>query len=358
MAILLGKLYLILSALGKTCYPSGPLSVFLCGYNLLLQNLPRLPTGLDNDVHGIVKTANYRRLIPSLLAGLIVLAACDFSQPAATQAAPTPQTPSAIPDTPSGEPSTAPSELAALVNGEAVLLPDFEANLARFQAAQTELGTLLATEDASARVLADMIDRLLLAQGARQEGFVLDESSVAERVNKLEQQAGGAEAFAAWMDANFYTPESFRRDLALEMEAAWMRQQILAALPETAEQVLARQVLFYTPFEADRVYDQLESGTPFDTIVTNNDPDGLGYLGWFPRGYLLDPELEEAAFALQPGQYSPVIQTKLGYHILQVLDRDPARPLSPDARLVFSARLLEQWLADKRTQSQIQNLLP
>ena len=33
--------------------------------------------------------------------------------------------------------------------------------------------------------------------------------------------------------------------------------------------------------------------------------------------------IEEAAFALQPGQFSQVIETEIGYHILYLVDRDP-----------------------------------
>jgi peptidyl-prolyl cis-trans isomerase C len=78
-----------------------------------------------------------------------------------------------------------------------------------------------------------------------------------------------------------------------------------------------------------------------------------GELGWFPRGYLLEPSLEEAAFVLQPGQYSDVIQTQAGYHILYLEERDPARPLSPDALLTLQERAVQDWLAKRKTESKI-----
>src|SRR5690606_8789813 len=62
-----------------------------------------------------------------------------------------------------------------------------------------------------------------------------------------------------------------------------------------------------------------------------------GDLGWFRRGEML-PELEEAAFALQPGQLSEPVRTRFGYHIVLVRERREVPP--PDYEEV-AARLRE-----------------
>jgi parvulin-like peptidyl-prolyl isomerase len=83
-----------------------------------------------------------------------------------------------------------------------------------------------------------------------------------------------------------------------------------------------------------------------------------GDLGWFPRGYLNDPTIEDTAFSLEPGQYSQVIQTAVGYHILYLLEKDPQHPLQSDARRVLQVKSIQDWLSERRKQSDIQILLP
>jgi parvulin-like peptidyl-prolyl isomerase len=53
-----------------------------------------------------------------------------------------------------------------------------------------------------------------------------------------------------------------------------------------------------------------------------------------------------------------VIKTRLGYHIVQVLERDPQRLLDPDARLVLQTKAIRQWLEARQAQSNIEILLP
>ncbi len=280
----------------------------------------------------------------------LVLSACG-SNPPVTNSGST-QLPTPIQVTPTLSPPV------ATVNGEEIPKDLYEIHLAQYQAAQAESGTLLASEGVEQIVLDDLIDRLLLAQGARAGGFVLDDATIDQRLNAVVEQADGQDAFNAWLAAQGYTAEQFRKELALEIEAGWKRSQITDGVPTSAEQVEARQILLTDSFQADRLLSQLDGGTPFDQVALNNDPQGLGYLGWFPRGYLLEPEVEEAAFALQPGEYSQVVETSLGFHLIEVLNRDPDRALNPQARLKLQMKALGDWLQQQRDQSTIEILLP
>ncbi len=52
-----------------------------------------------------------------------------------------------------------------------------------------------------------------------------------------------------------------------------------------------------------------------------------GDLGWFKHGAML-PEFEQAAFALETGQTSDVVQTRFGLHIIRVVEK---RHIEPDS---------------------------
>lgn len=284
----------------------------------------------------------------------IVLAGCSREAPTPS-ASPLPTTSFVVSTTPTqSQPTPTPVPSVATVNGEAILLSDYQAELSRYQA---DVGTELATEDQQ-RVLNELIDQLLLAQAAAEAGFVVDETILQERYAGLVSQLGSDQALRDWMDANAYTEESFRRTLARSVAAAWMRDQIAAEVPSALEQVHIRQILLYNSEEADRVIAQLQSGEDFADLAALNDPAAGGDLGWVPRGYLLDAKLDEAAFSLQPGEFSAVIQTSAGYHILQVLEREPLLPLEFDARLALQRRAVQDWLVARRSQSQIQVFTP
>ena len=290
-----------------------------------------------------------------LLLVALLLTGCALPRPATTVVPPTetlPPIPTLSP-TPL-EPTATSDPMVALVNGEMISLADFQAELSRYQAA---VGTELATEDEQ-RVLDDLIDQVLLAQAAPEVGFELGGETLQANYSRLVEEAGGEQVFKEWLATNNYTEGSFQHALARSMAAAWMRDQIAEGVPLTIEQVHARQVLLYNLEEAQSVISQLDSGADFETLAGEYDPSAGGDLGWFPRGYLLDPKLDEAAFSLEIDAYSEIIQTQAGFHILQVLERDPGRPLEPGARQALQLRALEDWLAQRRSQSQIQILLP
>jgi parvulin-like peptidyl-prolyl isomerase len=206
--------------------------------------------------------------------------------------------------------------------------------------------------------LDSLIDESLLAQAAQEEGFQLSDADLQTRIDALAEQAGGAAALDTWMQANGYDAETFRRSLQRSIAAAWMRDQIITAVPTAAEQVHARQILIYNADEANEVYTQLQAGNSFANLAVQYDPVARGDLGWFPRGYLTDPKLDDAVFPLEINQYTPVIETAAGFHILQLLERDPARPLSPEALLLLQARAVQEWLQQARSAGQIEVLLP
>ena len=82
-------------------------------------------------------------------------------------------------------------------------------------------------------------------------------------------------------------------------------------------------ILVKTEKEAQTAVQRLERGEKFANIASEISlcPSGKrgGDLGAFGRGRMVK-EFEEAAFALQKGQISPIVKTEFGYHILRRLE--------------------------------------
>lgn len=250
-------------------------------------------------------------------------------------------------------PTSTPVPMAAMVNAEGISLTRYQAELARFQAA---FGTELATEQKQ-QVLDNLIDESLLVQAADQAGFTVDDQMIDERVEKLIAQLKQPQDFDTWLADNNYDLPAFREQLDRSIVADWMRDQIIAQVPLATEQVHARQILLYNSDQAEQVINELESGNDFATLAARYDPVTYGELGWFPLGYLLDTQLEQVIFALSPGEYSEIVQTEAGFHIVQLIEKNDQQPLEPDALLTLQMLALENWLREQREQSQIQILI-
>ena len=77
--------------------------------------------------------------------------------------------------------------------------------------------------------------------------------------------------------------------------------------------------------ELNKLRERILKGDKFSTLATLYSEDAGtakkgGELGFFTRGEMV-AEFEAAAFALKPGEVSPVIETKYGFHIIQLIER-------------------------------------
>jgi peptidyl-prolyl cis-trans isomerase C len=211
----------------------------------------------------------------------------------------------------------------------------------------------MTSEDQRKIVLDELVGQTLLSQAARDNGFVLAESDLQSRITALANKMGGADALAQWQTAHGYTPAQFESSLARSIAADWMSARIQAEVPTTAEQVHARQILVFDEDSAQAAISRLKAGTEFATLAYRYETVTGGDLGWFPKGYLTAPEVEEAAFALQAGEVSGIIKSSIGYHIVQVIERDSQRALSPDALQARQIQVIKDWIASKMAESQV-----
>jgi len=76
--------------------------------------------------------------------------------------------------------------------------------------------------------------------------------------------------------------------------------------------------------EMKAIQDRLNQGADFASLAMEvsdcPSKERGGDLGFFSRGMMVKP-FEEAAFALNAGQVSPIVQTEFGYHLIKVEEK-------------------------------------
>ena len=252
-----------------------------------------------------------------------------------------------------------PVPLAAFVSGEAITLEAFDREVARFEAANAELGIDLATlGDYRSAVLSELIDLSLLAQFAASRDMGLSEAELDQRFEAAVEARGGPQQMATWMEASFYTEEQFRTELRQEVLAARTIGAITEVLPVEVEHTHARHLLVATREEAETLLSEIAEGADLGTLASIHSLDPStrlagGDLGWFPQGLLTMLEVDQLAFSLEPGEISGVIETELGFHILEVLERED-RPLIGESLALYRVAAVEDWLADQRGRVEIE----
>jgi parvulin-like peptidyl-prolyl isomerase len=167
-----------------------------------------------------------------------------------------------------------------------------------------------------------------------------------------------ADAYAAalqqFTDKNGIT----EADLRTQLERGLLQDKLQTAMgqeqvPDNQPQVHARQIVVPTQDQANDLLGQLQNGADFAALAAQNSTDTAtktqgGDMGWFGRG-VKTKQLEDAVFALQPGQLSDVIQDSAGYHIVQALESDPNRAIPPDQLTSQRQKAFQDWLTAQRS---------
>ena len=178
----------------------------------------------------------------------------------------------------------------------------------------------------------------------------LDDETGAERQlfveNWVREELLYQEALARQLDQNVrvqYLLEQARHDLLVatlfEREFAGREVEITDALIEQyyfehqdhflrqQNEINARHILTTTRREANAAYQALQRGDEFEPVARKYSKDkdtylSGGELGYFSQGD--DPDLWEIAAKQKLNHLSKPIKTDYGYHIVQVLDSQPA----------------------------------
>lgn len=139
------------------------------------------------------------------------------------------------------------------------------------------------------------------------------------KVNKLIQTRIAASVQVSEADARAFYDQNQQR--MKTPPQAHLRHILIAVKPQApaADRQKARQ-------KADDLLAQIKNGGDFAQLAAQNsdDPGSKtqgGDLAWIQPGQTV-PQFEQAAFALkQPNDLSPVVETRFGYHIIQLVAR-------------------------------------
>lgn len=139
-----------------------------------------------------------------------------------------------------------------------------------------------------------------------------------------------------------------------------VRETIGDELPRFAEQVRARHILVETEDEAKEVIERLEAGEDFADLAAELSQDtgsaaSGGDLGFAARGRYVTP-VEDAVFTLPVGQISDPIETQFGWHIIEVLEREMERELSPADYSRSQLTAYDTWLNNALNSADIEDL--
>jgi peptidyl-prolyl cis-trans isomerase C len=207
--------------------------------------------------------------------------------------------------------SAAPDPIVAKVNGQAIHLSDLS------DAAKTLPPQMQAMppQVLYPMLIDQLVDRQALADEARKVG--LDKDPVVQK----QMAAASDRALQGALISKEVGPK-----VSEEAVRARYDQEIAGKPGE--EQVRARHILVPTEPEANDIIAQLKKGADFAALAKQHskDPGAAqgGDLGFFKKGDMV-PEFADAAFALQPGQFSQTpVHTQFGWHVIKLEERKRA----------------------------------
>jgi peptidyl-prolyl cis-trans isomerase C len=144
-------------------------------------------------------------------------------------------------------------------------------------------------------------------------------------------------------------PTSFSRE-----ETVRVSHILLAVDPaaDSAEKERLRQ-------RAEQIRQEILAGKDFAAMAREHSacqsaPAG-GDLGIIKKGFM-PPEFDAAAFALEPGAMSDVVETKFGFHIIKVVEKTPAGVVPYEQMRDFLRKYLQEEESKKRLESHIAEL--
>jgi len=301
------------------------------------------------------------------------------------------------------EPEEPKEPAAAIVNGERIPMSALESKV---QAAIRAYPGLRSKENIEAlremrkEILSDLISEELVIQEGIKAGLKPRDIEMSTELAKIRQRFPSDEAFQKTLKQENLT----EKELHNIIERALIGKKVIdikidpTVKPTTDEEIAAfyeeNKKQFVKPGEVkashilikveptaeeqekanarsemQAVLDKAKAGADFAELAKefSQGPSGPGGgdLGYFGRGSMVKP-FEDAAFGMEKGQISDIVETRFGYHIIMVMDKKPESPIkledvSENIRKELRARAvdaaLRKWLEPVRKKATIKMMI-
>jgi parvulin-like peptidyl-prolyl isomerase len=274
--------------------------------------------------------------------------------------------------------------VAATVNDEEISVDQIEERYATVaenpqfaeQLAADEEGEL--AEQVQARILTDLIESIIVRQGAEELGVEVSDADVEQRREELIEEVGGQEAFDELVEESGLTVEQIDEQVRDIVIREAIQEELTADIEVSDEDVAAfyeenretryntaeaRHILVETEDEATGILERLEDGEDFadiaqeESIDTGSGAQG-GDLGEFGRGQMV-PEFEEAVFDADIGEVVGPVETQFGFHIIEVVERnepeleDVEDEIREELAQGEEGEAVQEWLAERRAEAEV-----
>jgi peptidyl-prolyl cis-trans isomerase C len=305
------------------------------------------------------------RIAMILITILLAVSAVSCKEKTVEQAAETIDQSVAVEKQPVVETAVSETEaFVAIVNGVSIPTEELDRKMDMVKQRYAGMGVEMTPDqmaDMRNRITDSLIEQEVLVQESAAQNISVDQADIDGELQKFKQQFPNEEAFSTQMTQMGYTEDSLKKEIRRSKAIQQLIEQKIVAeitVPEeemaayyeanpekfeTPERVRARHILVRLNPEMEdaekeaarkkieTVKEKLSSGEDFEKLVSENSdcPSSKngGDLDYFARGQMVKP-FEDAAFAMNPGEISDIVETQFGYHIIKVEDKQTAATLS------------------------------